>query len=115
MENLINIGEMDTLVTLYSCTIDRASQAEKKFTFTEHSRVFAKVEQDIAEAVANTNLESVASGTVTIYKVRGLTTRWQLDIHGIRYTIEGIDPVSRISPLCRLTVQVLEKKPNGHV
>lgn len=110
MENRINIGEMDTLIKVYSCTIDRAAQAEKKFTYSLHSEVFAKVEQDVEESVSNTNLEAVASGTVTIYKIPGMTTRWQLDIHGVRYVIEGIDPVSRISALCRVSVRKLEVK-----
>lgn len=108
MENKINIGELDTLITVYSCVITKGSVAEKQYSFSKHSDVYARIESDINESVANTNLESVDSVEAIIYKIPGMTTRWQLGIHGDRYTIEGIDPISRMSPLCRLSVTKLE-------
>ena len=108
MENRINIGELDTKVTLLQCVISYGSQGAKKYTFSEHSRVFAKVDRSVSESVTNTNLEQGQEVSLTIYKVDGLTTRWRVDIGGIVYAVTGIDPVSRVSPLCVLTLHAVE-------
>ena len=104
----VNIGELDTLVTVYSVAISTNERAAKVYTPSFHSRVFAKIEQTIDESVNNTNLESVYSATATIYKIPGLTTRWQLDIRGVRYSIEAVNPISRISPFCELSIKRIE-------
>lgn len=107
MENRINIGELDTKVALLQCVISRNTEAAKKYTFTEHSKVFAKVDLNVSEAVTNTNLEQGQDIALTIYKVADLTTRWRVDIAGKQYAITAIDPVSRISPLCILTIHAV--------
>ena len=108
MENRINFGELDTLVLLRSCVITYGAQGAKKYTFQDYDRVYAKVDRNVSENVTNTNLEQGVDITLTIYKVAALTTRWRVDVEGKTYEITGIDPISRISPLCHLTLHAVE-------
>ena len=104
----VNIGELDTLVTVYSVTISPNERGAKTYTPSFHSRVYAKIEQTVDESVNNTNLESVYSATATIYKIAGLTTRWQIEIREVKYSIEAVNPISRISPFCELSIRRIE-------
>ena len=108
MENRINIGELDTKVLLRSCVITQGAQGAKKYTFQDYAEVFAKVDRNVAETVTNTNLEQGVDLTLTIYKVAALTTRWRVVVEGKAYEITGIDPISRVSPLCHLTLSIVE-------
>lgn len=109
MENrLANVGGMDTLVTVRSCEITTGTQGQKVYGFTDHSKVFANVERSVDENIDYGNLEAGQTLTVTIYKIAGLTTRWQLVIEGKAYSITNIDPISRYSPLCYLTCQAID-------
>ena len=108
MENRINIGELDTKVLLRSCVITQGAQGAKKYTFQDYAEVFAKVDRNVAETVTNTNLEQGVDLTLTIYKVAALTTRWRVVLNGKAYEITGIDPISRVSPLCHLTLSIVE-------
>lgn len=108
MENRINLGELDTLVTIKSCTITTGSQGEKKFSFSTYGDVYAKLDRNVSEIVANTNLEEGKYVLLTIYKIRQLDTTWQVVVNGLSYEITGIDPVSRISPVCTLTLHALD-------
>ena len=108
MENKINFGELDTLVLLRSCIITYGTQGAKKYTFQDYERVYAKVDRNVSESVTNTNLEQGVDITLTIYKVAALTTRWRVVLDGKAYEITGIDPISRISPLCHLTLNIVE-------
>lgn len=107
MENQINIGELDTLVTLYAPISGRGSEGEKYSTFEEHSEVFAKVDRDITDQLSFDNYDGRDNATLTIYKVKTMTTRWQVGIDGRRYEVLSIDPISRVSPLCLVNVQSL--------
>ena len=104
MENRINIGELDTKVLLRSCVITQGAQGAKKYTFQDYAEVFAKVDRTVSENVANTNLEQGVDITLTIYKVAALTTRWRVVLDGKAYEITGIDPISRVSPVCVLSI-----------
>lgn len=42
------------------------------------------------------------------YKVAALTTRWRVVLDGKTYAITAIDPISRVSPLCELTLNIVE-------
>lgn len=108
MENKINIGELDTLVLLRSCVIAKGAQGAKKYTFQDYAEVFAKVEREVFESVTNTNLEQGQDLSLTIYKVASLNTRWRVVVEGRTYEITGIDPISRISPLCILTLHSVD-------
>lgn len=108
MENRINIGELDTKVLLRSCEIGYGAQGAKKYTFRDYAEVFAKVDRNVSESVTNTNLEQGVDITLTIYKVSALTTRWRVVLDGKAYEITGIDPISRVSPLCHLTLSIVE-------
>ena len=108
MENRINIGELDTKVLLRSCEITYGDQGAKKYTFQDYAEVFAKVDRDVSESVTNTNLEQGVDITLTIYKVAALTTRWRVVLDGKAYEVTGIDPISRVSPLCHLTLSIVE-------
>lgn len=107
MENRINIGELDTLVTVMRCTQSTGSQGEKQFIFSFYGDVYAKVDRNVSETISNTNLEEGDYVQLTIYKIPELTTRWQIVLHGRNYEITGIDPVSRVSPLCVLTIHAI--------
>lgn len=100
LRNNINIGELDTLVTVQSCTISKGDVGQKQYAFADHSKVWAKIERDIEEGVENLNLESARSLSATIYKIQGLSSRWRIIVHGVPYNIVSIDPISRYSPLC---------------
>ena len=78
MENNINIGELDTLVTLQKGEVTTGAQGNKRLEFSEHSRVWAKVERNINEMVANSNLEEGNVIELTIYKVRDLDRNWRV-------------------------------------
>ena len=108
MENRINIGEMDTLVQLYSVEMSKGAQGQIVKTRTLHSSVFAKVEQDVGESVADYNLEQGDTVRLTVYKVSALTTRWEVKVGDTMYGISAIDLVSRTSPLCILTLRTME-------
>ena len=108
MENRINIGSLDTLVTVKSCEITTGSQGEKKFTFSTFRDVYANVDLNVSELVSNTNLEEGEYIQLTIHKIPELNTRWQVVVKGVSYEITGIDPISRVSPLCTLTLHALD-------
>lgn len=107
MENLINIGELDTLVTLFAPSASRGPEGEKQSTFTEYSQVFAKIDRDVTDQLSYDNFDGKDNAVLTIYKVPCMTTRWQVEISGRRYEILSIDPIKRVSPLCEVNVQSL--------
>ena len=107
MENRINFGELDTLVTVRKGMQTTGTQGEKKFTYTFFRDVYAKVESNVNESVSDTNLEQGDYVQLTIHKIPELTTRWQVALHGRNYEITGIDPVSRVSPLCILSLHAI--------
>ena len=104
MESKFNIGEMDTLVTVNKVTQATGSQGETKFTYTFFRDVYAKVERNVSEIVSNTNLEQGDYVQLTIHKIAQLTTSWQIVLQGRTYEITGIDPISRVSPVCVLSI-----------
>jgi len=108
MENRINIGELDTLVTLLAPSASLGSEGEKKFTYTPYSRVFAKVDRDTTDTLAYDNFDGRDNVSLTIYKVKAMNTRWQVSIEGKTYEILSIDQVSRVSPLCILSLQSID-------
>ena len=108
MEEHVNIGGLDTLVTLRAVTIGRSKDGSKTNIFRDHGDVFAHIERRIDEQVNTGNLEEGEFIQLTIYKVPQLTTRWQVKIEGVSYGITAIDPISRLSPLCILTIHALD-------
>lgn len=108
MENRINLGELDTLVLLRSCVITYGAQGAKKYVFQDYERVYAKVDRSVSESVTNTNLEEGQEITLTIYKVAALTTRWRVVVESRTYEITAIDPISRFSPVCHLTLHAVD-------
>lgn len=108
MENRVNIGELDTLVTVQSVVITTGQQGNKKMSFSTHSTVWAKVERNINEMVGNGNLEEGNTIELTAYKIPGLTVRWRVIVEGVTYEITAIDPISRVSPLNILTLSAID-------
>lgn len=108
LRNNINIGELDTLVEIQSCVITKGDMGQKKYSFTHHSKVWAKVERNINEGVDNLNLEASHDLEVTIYKIKELTTRWRVIIGKQPYEIVSIDSVSRFSPLCIVGLSAID-------
>lgn len=104
----INIGELDTLVTVIECTLTTGAQGNKKAEIREHSRVWAKVERDIDESIGNGNQEGRNTIELTCYKIPELSVRWRVVVNGVTYEIVSIDPISRISPLNILTLSAIE-------
>lgn len=104
MENRINIGELDTLVTIQCASKSIGAQGENEVWYADFAHVYAKVDRNVSESVNDMNLEAGQSIFLTIYKIPELTTRWRVLIDGKPYEIRSIDPISRISPLCTLTL-----------
>ena len=108
MANFINIGTLDTLVTLRSCVISKNREGSKKYTFQDFRNVYAQVDRQVNEQVNAGNLEEGDYINVTIYKVPELTTRWQVVVNGTSYEITGINPIDRISPFCVLSLHSID-------
>lgn len=108
MQNTINIGDLDTLITVKRPTFTVGTQGEKIVTYAEHSRVYAKIDKTVDERVDASNLASAYLITATVYKIADLTTRWRVEVGGKPYEITGIDTVSRWPPLCLLTLSAID-------
>lgn len=108
METRINIGELDTLVTLFAPTASIGTEGEKISSYSAFRDVFARVDMQTDEVIDYSNLESENGVTLTIYKVSQLTTRWRVKVSGLVYEITAIDYISRVSPLCHLTLRLLD-------
>ena len=108
MEDQVNIGGLDTLVTLRIVTIGRSKDGSKTYNCRDYGDVYAHIERRIDEQVNTGNLEEGEFIQLTIYKVPQLTTRWQVKIDGISYEITAIDPISRLSSFCILTIHALD-------
>lgn len=108
MENNINIGELDTLVTLQKGVVTTGAQGNKRLEFSDHSRVWAKVERNINKMVANSNMEEGNVIELTCYKVEDLDRNWRVIVDGLPYEITAIDPVSRVSPLNILSLRGID-------
>ena len=108
--NHINIGQLDTKITVVQITLRRGSQGQKQRTQSVYGDVMAFLEPLTDEMVSDDNLEARTGMSVTIYKIPALTVRWQLVIGGVPYEIRSIDPISRWSPLCTLTAYTIEKE-----
>ena len=55
MEEQVNIGGLDTLVTLRAVTIGRSKDGSKTYNFRDHGDVFAHIERRIDEQVNTGN------------------------------------------------------------
>lgn len=108
MDNQINIGTLDTLVTILRCEISRNQEGAKVFTFPEFRQVYANVDRRVDEQVNTGNLEQSQFINLTIYKIPELTTRWRVRVKTQTFEITGIDPISRVSPLCTLSLHALD-------
>ena len=108
MENRINIGELDTMVEILRMVQGRGSQGEKTWTASSYAHVWAKVDYSVAESVSDGNLEAGRTVQLTIYKIPELTSRWRVRIGDEAYEIRTIDTISRISPLCILTLNAID-------
>lgn len=108
MNEIFNIGELDTLVTILSCTLTTGAQGNKKYEYQVYSHAWAKVVRNINEMVSNANLEEANSIELTCYKIPGLTVRWRVEIEGVQYEVTAIDPISRISPVNILTLSAID-------
>lgn len=108
MENKINIGELDTLVEVQSCIITIGTRGQKEYNYRCHGNAWAKVEMDIDENVDNHNLEQGRTLSLTMYKILGMNTRWRILLHGKKYSITSINPISRFSPLCTVGLTSIE-------
>jgi len=108
MENKLNIGEMDTLIQLVPMTQSTGAEGEKVWTAGTPRNVFAKLESNIDETIGDSNLEADRIVVATVYKVPDLNTRWRVIANGQTFEIRSIDPISRVSPLCQLTLNSLD-------
>lgn len=108
MELTVNIGELDTLVLVQKCIMTRGAQGDKRMEYVDYCRVWAKIERNINEMVANSNLEEDNTIELTCYKIPGLDRNWRVVVEGIPYDITAIDPISRMSPLNILTLRGID-------
>ena len=107
MENPINIGTLDTLVTVLHPTQTKNAQGAKGFSFSDFRQVYANVDRRMDEQVSIGNLEDGQYIYLTIYKIPQLTTRWRVRVDGRVYEITAIDPLERVSPLCILSLHAI--------
>ena len=107
-EHKINIGEMDTLVSLQSVRQTTGERGQKRMVYTPIAEVFARLEWQVDEVVDEGNLEQQRTVEVAIYKVPGLNTRWQVVIDGDPFDIVAIDPIDRWSTVCILTCRTAQ-------
>lgn len=108
MENRLNIGELDTLIQLVPMAQSSGDEGEKVWTPGHPRSVFAKLESSVDETIGDSNLEADHVVVATVYKVCGLNTRWRVIANGQSFEIRAIDPISRVSPLCQLTLNSLD-------
>lgn len=108
MDSHVNIGTLDTLVTVQKCVISYGSEGGKTYTFTDFRDVYGNVDRRISEQVSIGNLEDGDYIALTIYKIPELTTRWRVKIDGQAYEITAIDLIERISPFCTLTLHAVD-------
>ncbi len=111
MENKFNIGTLDTRIVIQQCVISLNDEGAKQYTFTDYQNVFANIDARANEQVSEGNLEQGEFITATIYKIPALTTRWRVKYDGNLYEITGIDNVSRISPVCVLSLHFIGTVP----
>ena len=103
-----NTGDLDTLVTIKSCTITNDAEGGKKYTFTKFRDVYANVDRNISEQVSIGNLEGGDYIVLTIYKIPELNSTWQVVVAGQKYEITAIDLGDRLSPFCTLTLHAVD-------
>ena len=108
-EHRVNIGEMDTLVTVQSVTQTIGNRGQKTFTRQTVGRVYARLEWQVDETPENNNLEELRTVEVAMYKIPGMNTRWQLLIDGDPFDIVAIDPIDRWSKICILTCRTAQQ------
>lgn len=104
----INIGDLDTLVSIKRCVITYGKDNAKKYSFSHFRDVYAMVDRHKDERVSIGNLEEGDFIALTIYKIPELDTSWQVEIQGQSYEITGIDMLERISPFCTLTLHAVD-------
>lgn len=109
MENKLNLGELDTRVIVQECYITTGPEGEKVMQYVPFSRPFAKIERIASEAVSHDNLEEGQRLSLTMYKIPEMTTRWRIVIDEVPYEITAIDSISRVSPLCLLSVSAIDR------
>ena len=105
---MTNLGELDTLVTIRSCVIEKNDKGAKRYQFPFHSKVWAKVSRTVDEMVDNQNLEALHTVTLTMYKIKEMTTRWQVVLEGKAYEVVSIDPIERASHLCTVAIRSID-------
>ena len=108
MADVWQIGDFDEKVTVLRPTITTGDQGQKTRTWEKHSTVWAKVVRNVSEMVDNGNLEDGRSLEVHIYKINGLDSRWRVCVGGVPYEIRSVDQVSRLSPVCILSLYSIE-------
>lgn len=107
-EHRVNIGEMDTLVTVRSVEQTIGNRGQKSLSYRTYAEVYARLDWRVDELPESNNLEEQRTVDVTIYKIAGLTTRWQIVIDGAPFDIVSIDPIDRWSKICTLTCRTAQ-------
>ena len=108
MPAVVNIGELDTLVTIQECIITSGTQGNKSYSFADFRQVYANVDRRVDERLSIGNLEEGDYITLAIYKIPQLTTRWRVKLEGRSYEITSIDPIDRLSPICNLSLHAID-------
>ena len=102
MADSVNIGRFDERITLLACETTRGSRGEKVETYHPVRETVAHVEPATSESDASNNIFSGHSINVTLYRVKGMDTRWRIQWQGKAYNIKTIDAIERISPFVRV-------------
>lgn len=108
MPDVYQIGDFDEMVTLRERVIATGDQGQKTYAWRDRSRVWAKVVRRASEMIDNGNLEDGNSLEIHIYKTPGLDTRWRVVVDGKPYEVRSVDMISRISPVCVLSLFAID-------
>lgn len=104
------IGDFDELVTIQRPVAGIGDQGQKRRSWEDHSRVWAKVVRNISQMVDYGNLEDGRSLECHIYKIAGLDTRWRVVVDGNPCDITAVDNADRLSPVCVLSLRTIESQ-----
>ena len=104
----INIGTFDEVVELLRCETTKDERGAKVESYTFAAHRMANVELSAGETDADYNVCSERSISVTMYRVRGISTRWRLRWRGRQYGIKSLQSVGRMSPFVIVTAEEVQ-------
>lgn len=104
----VNVGEFDSIVSLYSVVEGRGSKGQKTEEWKHEGDIYASVKPLVTEQAYDYNQEQREVLEVTCWKDARITTRWRIEYGDSLYDIVEIDPGNRIDLHMQITVRRVE-------